>query len=106
MCGPIGPKSVTHTHPEISFSFVCRLDGKLEQGGPSAAVVFGGVAAGLVLTILTFGAVAYQCLVVAAKQSLNSNRGHAKILKWNVVARDSSVIVKDYNSQVQFICVP
>ena len=64
------------------------------------------MAAGAVLTVVVLGAVAASCLAVTAKRKrARRNDGRGVNSKGDiVVASNSSVVVKDYNSQVRQIC--
>ena len=85
-----------------------RFDGKSELEVYDGRDIFGAMVAGTVLTIMLLGAMAAFCLVAAfclmvtakkrARERRNPNsKGDV------VVPANSSVVVKDCNSQVQYI---
>ena len=80
-----------------------RFDGKSELEVYDGRDIFGAMVAGAVLTIMLLGAVAAFCLVVTAKKKRTRERRNPNSKGDVVVPANSSVVVKDCNSQVQYI---
>ena len=77
-----------------------RFDGKSELEVYDGRDIFGAMVAGTVLTIMLLGAVAAFCLVVTAKRKRARERRNPNSKGDVVVPANSSVVVKDCNSQV------